>query len=198
MKIAVTSNLPSLDGSIDPRFGRCRYYLIVNTDNLTFEAVENPSMSLVGGAGIQSAQMLAEKGITHVLTGNCGPNAHQTLNAAGINIIVGCSGMIREVIRQFKEGKLAGAAQPNAPAHFGAGMVTGSPMGSTTATRQNIRQGMGMGRGMGGRVQQAAPAPSAVEASPEAELAQLRETLKSLRQQLAETMERIDQLEKRR
>ncbi|HBA55264.1 MAG TPA: dinitrogenase iron-molybdenum cofactor biosynthesis protein, partial [Syntrophorhabdus aromaticivorans] len=121
MKIAVTSNAPSLDGSIDPRFGRCGCYLIVNTDDLTFETLENPSISLVGGAGIQSAQLLAKKGVTHVLTGNVGPNAHETLDAAGIRIIVGCSGMVREVIRQFKEGKFADATQPNAPAHFGTG-----------------------------------------------------------------------------
>lgn len=148
MKIAVTSNTPSLDGSIDPRFGRCRYYLIVNTDDLSFEVLENPSISLVGGAGIQSAQLLAEKGVTHVLTGNCGPNAHQTLNAAGIGIIVGCSGMIREVIQQFKEGKLAGATQPNAPAHFGTG-VTGNRMASDTVIQQGARPGMGRGMGMG-------------------------------------------------
>lgn len=62
MKIAVTVTEPSLDGAVDPRFGRCPYFLIVETDDLAFEAVENPNVTLGGGAGIQSAQFMNEKG----------------------------------------------------------------------------------------------------------------------------------------
>lgn len=153
MKIAVTSNSTSLDDVIEPRFGRCRYYLIVETDTLAFEAVENPNISSGGGAGIQSAKLMADKGVTHVLTGNCGPNAYQTLNAAGINIMVGCSGIIREVIQQFRQGNLTSATQPNVPAHAGAGASSGgtqySDPGFTQGLGRGMGQGMGMGRGMG-------------------------------------------------
>jgi predicted Fe-Mo cluster-binding NifX family protein len=82
MKIAVTTSAPDLQAQIDPRFGRCPYFLIVETDDLSFEAVENPNLGLSSGAGIQSAQLLAERGVKQVLTGNCGPNAHSTLSAA--------------------------------------------------------------------------------------------------------------------
>jgi len=149
MKIAVTSNSTSLDDVIEPRFGRCRYYLIVETETLTFEAVENPNISSVGGAGIQSAKLMADKGVTHVLTGNCGPNAYQTLNAAGINIIVGCSGIIREVIQQFTQGNLAGATQPNVPAHAGAGVSSGAAQYSDPVFSRGMGRGMGMGGGAG-------------------------------------------------
>ncbi len=149
MKIAVTSNSTSLDDVIEPRFGRCRYYLIVETDTLAFEAVENPNISSVGGAGIQSAKLMADKGVTHVLTGNCGPNAYQTLNAAGINIIVGCSGIIREVIQQFRQGNLASATQPNVPAHAGAGVSSGGAQYSDPDFSQGLGRGMGRGIGMG-------------------------------------------------
>ena len=82
MKIAVTSTGPTLDDMMEARFGRCAYFLIIDLDALEFEAVENPNIALGGGPGIQSAQLMAEKGISTVLTGNCGPNAFQTFGAA--------------------------------------------------------------------------------------------------------------------
>jgi len=121
MKVAVTAGEPSLDAAVDPRFGRCACFLIVETDDLTFEAVENPNVMLGGGAGIQSAQLMSEKGVTFVLTGNCGPNAYRTLAAAGIEIITGCSGPVREVVAQFQADGLSATAGPNVEGHFGMG-----------------------------------------------------------------------------
>ena len=77
MIIAVTATAPDLEAEIDPRFGRSPYFLIVNTDNLSCEAVENPNLKLTGGAGTQSASLMAKHGVTHVLTGNCGPNGNK-------------------------------------------------------------------------------------------------------------------------
>jgi len=158
MKVVVTATEPSLDAPVDPRFGRCPYFLIVETDDLACEAVENPNVTLGGGAGIQSAQFMNEKGVKFVLTGNCGPNAYRTLLAAGVQVIVGCSGVARDVVEKFKAGQLKAADEPNVAGHFG----TGSPnVGSQAAPSQQIpatdadRQppltGMGMGRGRGGR-----------------------------------------------
>ena len=121
MKIAITATGANLEASVDPRFGRCACFLVVETDDLSFEAVENPNVALGGGAGIQSAQLVASKGVTHVLTGNCGPNAHQTLSAAGIVIVVGCSGVVRDVIEQYKAGQFAATGEPNVASHFGIG-----------------------------------------------------------------------------
>ena len=121
MKVVVTAVEPSLDANIDPRFGRCACMLVVDTDTMDFEAVENPNVTSGGGAGIQTAQMAADAGAHVVLTGNCGPNAHRTLAAAGIPIIVGCSGTVKEAVEQFKAGKLSVADQPNVASHFGTG-----------------------------------------------------------------------------
>jgi len=154
VKIAVTANEASLDSVVDPRFGRCACFLVIETDSLEFEAVENSNAMLGGGAGIQSAQLMAEKGVVAVLTGNCGPNAHQTLSAAGINIIVGCSGRIRDIVEQFKAGQLNSADAANVPSHFGMGGSTANP-GEATSGPQNpmpgggIGMGQGMGKGMG-------------------------------------------------
>lgn len=79
MNVAITATEPSLQAKVDPRFGRCPCFLIVDTDTLKFEVVENPNLTLGSGAGIQSAQLMAGKGVKFILTGNCGPNAYQTL-----------------------------------------------------------------------------------------------------------------------
>jgi len=79
MRVAVSSTGNKLDSQIDPRFGRCTYFLIIETDDMSFEVVNNENIALGGGAGIQSAQFVASKGVSAVLTGNCGPNAVRTL-----------------------------------------------------------------------------------------------------------------------
>ena len=71
MKIAVSSSGKGLDSQIDSRFGRCAYFLIVETDDMSFEVFDNESSALGGGAGIQSAQFVASKGVKAVITGNC-------------------------------------------------------------------------------------------------------------------------------
>jgi predicted Fe-Mo cluster-binding NifX family protein len=119
MRIAVTSTGPSLDAAVDPRFGRCSFFVFVETEGMTFEASENASGSLGGGAGIQSALAVAQKGAKAVLTGNCGPNAHQTLSAAGIDVFVGCSGTVSETVARFKSGQLRVASVPNVASHAG-------------------------------------------------------------------------------
>jgi len=121
MKVAVTSTGPTLDAEVDPRFGRCAFFVIVETDDMSFEAVENANSALGGGAGIQSAQLVAGKGARTVLTGNCGPNAHQTLGAAGIEVIVGSSGTVRRMVERFKSGGLRAASSPNVASHSGMG-----------------------------------------------------------------------------
>jgi predicted Fe-Mo cluster-binding NifX family protein len=157
MKIVVTATDPSLDGAVDPRFGRCPYFVIVETDDLAFEAVENPNVMLGGGAGIQSAQFMNEKGVRFVLTGNCGPNAYRTLSAAGIEVIIGCSGLVRDVVEQFKAGRLDAADEANVAGHFGTGnpvpdnQVASSQQPPAMETGQQPPvTGMGMGRGGGG------------------------------------------------
>jgi len=156
MIIAISATGPDLQANVEPRFGRCPFFLFVDTDNMSFEAVENPNIALGGGAGIQSAQLMASKGVQHALTGNCGPNAHQTLSAAGIDVIVGCSGPIAKVIEQYKAGQFSATSQPNVASHFGMGAATPDTPGpaptpvTPAGTNQTFGQGMGMGRG-GGR-----------------------------------------------
>ncbi|HIJ21048.1 MAG TPA: NifB/NifX family molybdenum-iron cluster-binding protein, partial [Deltaproteobacteria bacterium] len=104
MKIAVSSSGNNLDSQIDPRFGRCAYFVIVDTENMNFEAFDNESIALGGGAGIQAAQFVASKGAKAILTGNVGPNAVKTLGAAGVEVFVGQNGTVREALERYRNG----------------------------------------------------------------------------------------------
>lgn len=152
MKIAITSSGPDLDAEVDPRFGRCQYFLIVELNDLSFEAIENSNIAVGGGAGIQSAQLMAEKGVKTVVTGNCGPNAYQTLSAAGIEVIVGAAGIVREALERYRRGELAPAENASVPDHFGMGGSASGPSGTPPGPGMGMGGGMGqgMGRGMGG------------------------------------------------
>lgn len=119
MKICVTAQGDNLDSQVDPRFGRCKYFIIVDTDSMEFEPIQNPNIEAMGGAGIQSAQFIAEKQVKVVLSGNVGPNAFQTLQAAGISVIVGVSGIIKQAIEKYKKGELKPTQGPSVGSKFG-------------------------------------------------------------------------------
>ncbi len=137
MKIAVSANSPDLNTDIDPRFGRCQYLILVDPETMSFETINNTGGMGSGGAGIATAQLIAGKEVEAVLTGNCGPNAYQVLSAAGIKVVTGVSGKIKDAIQSYKSGKLQPSSQPNVAGHFGMGRGGG--------------MGRGMGRGMAGR-----------------------------------------------
>jgi len=123
MKIAVTASSPGLEAEVDPRFGRCRHFIIIDPETMQFEALENAGPSAGSGAGVSTAQIIIGKGVDAVLTGNCGPNAHQALSAAGIKVITGVSGKITTAVKDYQAGKFKAADQPNVDAH--SGMNTG-------------------------------------------------------------------------
>lgn len=118
-KICVTSQWNNLDAQVDPRFGRCKYFIIVDTDTLEFEAIDNSNISITGGAGIQSGQVVASKDVKAVLTGNVGPNAFQTLQAAGIDVVIGVSGTVKEAIGKYKKGEFKSTQNPSVGSKFG-------------------------------------------------------------------------------
>jgi predicted Fe-Mo cluster-binding NifX family protein len=119
MKIAITATGPSLAAAGDPRFGRCAYFMIVETADMSTVALPNPNSERGGGAGIQSAQLMASHGVAVVLTGNCGPNAHEALSAAGIGVVLDCAGSVAEIAQRYQEGTMRSTAEPNVAEHAG-------------------------------------------------------------------------------
>ena len=132
MKICVSAVANSLDAQLDPRFGRCPYFVIVDSESMQFEAIPNMASGAMGGAGIQAAQIIANKGVKVVITGNVGPNAFQALSAAGIKIVTGAFGTVREVVEKYKKGELSETNAPSVGGHFGMGRGQGQGRGRWT------------------------------------------------------------------
>ena len=133
MKVAISSSGKDLNSRLDPRFGRCPYFLVINPDDMSFEVFNNESAGLSGGAGIQSAQFVISKVAKDVITGNCGPNAVKTLSAAGVTVFLGITGTIKETVVKHKSGNLVPADKANVSEH-------------SELTVKGLDRGMGMGR----------------------------------------------------
>lgn len=121
MKIAVSSSGKGIESNVDPRFGRCPYFIIYDTDNDNFEVIENQSRQAMGGAGIQSAQIVIDRKVDAVITGNIGPNAYHVFSTASIKVYSGVTGTVEEAINKVKKGELESASNPDVPPHFGTG-----------------------------------------------------------------------------
>ena len=193
MKIAISATGPTLDAEVDPRFGRCQYFIIVDPETMQFEAIENSGVRAASGAGITAGQIITSKGVQVVLTGNSGPNAYQVLSAAGVQVINGVSGRVRDAIEEYKLGTFATAQQPNVAAHFGYGTGMGGGMGMSRGMGRGIGRGVGMGAGM---MPPVSPPPQPL--SPEQDLEALKAQSQMLAQQLSELQRRIEELEKKR
>ena len=121
MKVAVSCEGTTLDAAVDQRFGRAARFLIVDTDSMTFDVLENENVAAAGGAGINTAKMVVDAGVQAVLTGNCGPNAERTLAAGHVKLFTGVAGTVAEALEQFKAGQLTEASGPSVQSHFGMG-----------------------------------------------------------------------------
>jgi len=121
MKIAISSTGQTTDSNVDPRFGRCPYFFVVDGDALSHEIIENMGTGSAHGAGIGAAQLIASKGVKAVITGHVGPNAYQSLNAAGIKIYTSQAGTIKAAVEDLKAGRLSQVGSPTSPGHSGGG-----------------------------------------------------------------------------
>ena len=211
MKVAVSSSEGDLDAQIDPRFGRCAYFIIVETDDMSFEVFDNENIALGGGAGIQSGQFVASKGAKTIITGNAGPNAVRTLSAAGVEVIVGQEGTVRKAIEDYKERKLKSTNEANVADHYGmgnssvqdtgvadpprqGGLGTGGGMGMGRGGGMGRGRGMGMGRGRGMGAGMPASGPVSPN-QPESAALSKGEALKSLKDQANDLRKQIENIE---
>ncbi len=118
-KIAVTSEGPSLDDLLDPRFGRAAGFIIVDPQTLDFEYLDNgASQAMAQGAGIQAAENIANSEANVVLTGYVGPKAFAALEAAGIRIGQNMEDItVRQAVERFISGDVDWAQQANRQGH---------------------------------------------------------------------------------
>jgi len=139
MKICITTTNPNLDSIIDPRFGRCQYLLFVDSKTgKLIKAERNTGTAVQRGAGITTAQLVANNKPGAVISGNIGPNAFRVLQMSGIKIYtVDFNLTAEQALKQYQQGELKEISQATGPGHFGMGMGFG--------------YGGQRGRGRGGR-----------------------------------------------
>lgn len=119
MKIAVSVGKPELDAPVDGRFGRAPYFLLVDSETMAWEAIENQqNLGLPQGAGIQAAQNIMSHSPDVVLTGNCGPKAFKVLEAGGVKVCVGVKGPAGEAVKGYLGGQYTPTSGPNVQGHW--------------------------------------------------------------------------------
>lgn len=119
MKIIVTSEGKDLESNVDQRFGRARYFILVDTDSMEYRVIENEGAQQSSGAGVKASQIVIDSGAKYVLTGNCGPTSFDVLRSGGVEVIVGVSGKVKEAVEKFKRGELKPDKGPNVSSHHG-------------------------------------------------------------------------------
>ncbi len=159
MKICVSAGASGLDAPMDPRFGRCPFFVVVDLDSMSETSITNANVMATSGAGIQAAQEVARQGATALITGNIGPNAMQTLSVAGIDVYLHQgAGSVRDVVEKFKRGELTKVVGPSVPGHAGMGPGMGQGRGrgggggrgqGAGGSGQGTGSGSGSGRGQG-------------------------------------------------
>jgi len=118
MKIAITSQGNDMHSAVDPRFGRARWFIVLDTETGDAEAVDNQSnRDMTQGAGIQAARSAVNAGVRAVVTGNVGPKAFSSLKAAGLAVYVGATGTVQEAFDRFKAGDLKPAEGATVEGH---------------------------------------------------------------------------------
>jgi predicted Fe-Mo cluster-binding NifX family protein len=200
MKVAVSAAGKNIESVIDERFGRCRYFIILETDDMSYEVIENTNADLSTSAGIQSASLVASKGVELVITGNCGPKAMQVFAATTIDVIIGQHGTVKAVVEKFKNGELNPSTRANVPGVSGVAQNASAPAVGQPGTNVSGGRGMGGcggrgtggggGRGMGGRCRSLYGAGSSGvpntsgNVTGEQELAQLQQQADDLKKQM--------------
>ena len=139
MKVAISSLGQTLDDQIDFRFGRCSQYIVVDTNTMNYSVIANHAQNEGHGAGISAAQTIINQKVDAVITGQVGPNAFRTLNAANITIY-SAQGSIRTALIDLIENKLQVQQVPSNSGHM-AGLGRGAGMGQGTGRGQGMGQG---------------------------------------------------------
>ena len=119
MKVVVTAQGCNLDSLVDPRFGRARYFLLIDTETGDFIAHDNvQNLNATQGAGIQAAQLVVQLGAESVLTGNVGPKAFTTLQAGQVAVHPGATGTVRQALEELRSGRLQRAGKATVEGHW--------------------------------------------------------------------------------
>ncbi len=119
MKLAISSSENNLGSQIDLRFGRAKGFIIYETNDDSFQFIDNvQNLEAAQGAGIQAAQNVVNKDVEAVITGHCGPKAFKVLSTSGLKVYTVETGKISEIIENFKNGELQELASADVEGHW--------------------------------------------------------------------------------
>lgn len=117
MKICISACGKDSDSEVDPQFGRCNYFVIIDLETGSVTSIKNPGLEAPSGAGIRAAEAIVNEGINILLTGSVGPNSFSILSEAGIEIYSGIRGKVAFALREYQSGNLSVLESPNASTH---------------------------------------------------------------------------------
>jgi predicted Fe-Mo cluster-binding NifX family protein len=119
MKIAITATENNLEADVDPRFGRASYFILVDSDTMKFEAIENlQNINAQQGAGIQAGKTIINNDVDVLITGNCGPKAFNILNSNNVKIAIGAKGKVKDALKEYQNNKLEIAENASVEGHW--------------------------------------------------------------------------------
>ncbi len=108
MKVAVSSQGQNIDSKVHTLFGRCDFFVVVDTETGSFESITNDSREAATGAGTACVQSLIKFGTEAVISSQVGPNAYEALKGAGIDVFISKPGLkVEEAIQELKAGTLS-------------------------------------------------------------------------------------------
>ena len=195
MKILITSSGHDLNSTVDMRFARAPYFIIVDSENPDNpEIINNPFTGTPSGAGIVAARFVVEKGVNAVISGAFGPNSSMILNSAGVQMIQETSGLtVKDAINRFVKGEYKQSASfQTSPNYYGGATYGFFPYGGFGRGR-----GFGWGRGFGrGRALNWGFFPVASPYPAYDERTVLKNMVDNLKSQLKYYEERLNELEK--
>ena len=88
MKIAITSKGNGLDSKIDPRFGRCSFFVIYDTETKGMEFLPHPDKDAQEGAGPAAVHLVASRNAVKIISGEFGIKIKSLLDSLKIQMIV--------------------------------------------------------------------------------------------------------------
>ena len=115
MIVAITTNEPKFETTLEPRFGRCSYFVVVDSEIDEWESFNNPAVESMGGAGPQAAQFLSDQSVDTVISGEFGPKAFTALQAAKIRMFKSKVEVVESIYKKFQNGELDQISKPTMP-----------------------------------------------------------------------------------
>lgn len=106
MKIAIPSEGKTLDSLVCKSFGRTYFFILIDSESMDFEVIDNTAVSSQGGAGIKAAQTIVDNGASIVITYSCGQNAADVLKSGNIKILKATEDTIEEIVKKYNNGEL--------------------------------------------------------------------------------------------